>query len=87
MRLQRVGSFCRQHLLLPDAAALQPDTRKPRVKGYHDEYQPPAANAVISISSAAKQVHQPAKPGQQLRVLLASVYASLRLVHTGKAEN
>ncbi|KAL4451782.1 hypothetical protein ABPG75_007444 [Micractinium tetrahymenae] len=33
----------------------RPDTSKPRVKGYYDEYQPPAANAVISISAAAKQ--------------------------------
>lgn len=33
----------------------QPDTSKPRVKGYYDEYQPPAANAVISIANAAKQ--------------------------------
>jgi len=46
--------------LLP---ALQPDTSKPRVKGYYDEYQPPAANAVISIASAAKQVHSPGVGG------------------------
>lgn len=44
--------------------APQPDTSKPRVKGYHDEYQPPAANAVISISSAAKEVRGAALLGQ-----------------------
>ena len=34
----------------------QPDTSKPRVKGYYDEYQPPTPGAALSIASAAKQV-------------------------------
>jgi hypothetical protein len=38
------------------SACLQPDTSKPRVRGYHDEYQPPRANAPLSIAAAAKQV-------------------------------
>ncbi|EFN55803.1 hypothetical protein CHLNCDRAFT_52023 [Chlorella variabilis] len=33
----------------------QPDTSKPRVKGYYDEYHPPKAHAPISIAHAAKQ--------------------------------
>ncbi|KAI7837508.1 hypothetical protein COHA_008644 [Chlorella ohadii] len=33
----------------------QPDTSKPRVKGYYNEYQPPQPNAALSIAGAAKQ--------------------------------
>lgn len=63
----------------PLLADLQPDTSKPRVKGYHSEYQPPAANAVISISSAAKQVRGAAPTAQP------HVYASSALVSATQA--
>ncbi|PRW56897.1 hypothetical protein C2E21_4317 [Chlorella sorokiniana] len=33
----------------------QPDTSKPRVKGYYNEYQPPQPSATLSIAGAAKQ--------------------------------
>ena len=39
-------------------ACLQPDTRKPRVQGYHAEYEPPRASATLSIAAAAKQVRK-----------------------------
>lgn len=35
---------------------LQPDTTKPRVRGYYDEYQPPQPSAALSLAAAAKQV-------------------------------
>ena len=45
--------FC---LLLLCSACLQPDTSKPRVRGYYNEYQAPRAKAPLSIAAAAKQV-------------------------------